>query len=193
MSGSFRSYGLKPTRILSSWDSPGKNTGVGSHSLLQGIFLIQVSKLCLLYRLHWQTDSLPLSHPGSPLDRLEQWAKYIDRYRYGYGWTSLVAQLVKHLPAMQETLVQFLGQEYIIYNPWRRDILPTPVFLGFPGGSVSKEPTCNTGNLGSAPGLGRSPWRRAWQPTPVFLPTESPWTEEPGGLQSMGSHRVRHD
>ena len=33
----------------------------------------------------------------------------------------------------------------------------------------------------------RIPWRRAWQPTPVFLPGESPWTEEPGGLQSMGS------
>jgi len=31
------------------------------------------------------------------------------------------------------------------------------------------------------------PWRRAWQPTPVFLPGESPWTEEPGGLQPTGS------
>ena len=29
--------------------------------------------------------------------------------------------------------------------------------------------------------------------TPVFLPGESPWTEEPGGLQSMGLQRVRHD
>ena len=29
-------------------------------------------------------------------------------------------------------------------------------------------------------------WRSAWQPTPVFLPGESPWTEEAGGLQSMG-------
>ena len=29
--------------------------------------------------------------------------------------------------------------------------------------------------------------RRAWQPTPVLLPGESPWTEQPGGLQSMGS------
>ena len=37
------------------------------------------------------------------------------------------------------------------------------------------------------------PWRRAWQPTPVFLPGESPWTEETGGLQSMGSQKVRHD
>ena len=30
-------------------------------------------------------------------------------------------------------------------------------------------------------------WRRAWQPTPGFLPGESPWTEQPGGLQSLGS------
>ena len=37
------------------------------------------------------------------------------------------------------------------------------------------------------------PWRRAWQPTPVFLSGESPWTEEPGGLQSMGSQRVGHN
>ena len=37
------------------------------------------------------------------------------------------------------------------------------------------------------------PWRRAWQTTPVFLPGESPWTEEPGGLQSLESRRVRHN
>ena len=37
------------------------------------------------------------------------------------------------------------------------------------------------------------PLERAWQPTPVFLPGESPWTEEPGGLQSMGSQRVGHN
>ena len=35
-------------------------------------------------------------------------------------------------------------------------------------------------------------WRRKWQPTPVFLP-RVPGTEEPGGLQSMVSQRVRHD
>ena len=37
------------------------------------------------------------------------------------------------------------------------------------------------------------PWRRAWQPTPVFLPRESPRTEEPDGLQSMASQKVKHD
>jgi len=41
--------------------------------------------------------------------------------------------------------------------------------------------------------VGKIPWRRAWQPTPVFSPGGSPWTEEPGGLQSMGSQRVGHD
>ena len=54
---------------------------------------------------------------------------------------------------MQEILVQFLGRK----DPQRRDRLPTPVFLGFPGGSDGKESTCNVEDLGSIPGLGRSP------------------------------------
>ena len=44
-------------------------------------------------------------------------------------WASLAAQLVENPPAMQEALVQFLGQE----DPWRRDRLPTAAFFGFPG------------------------------------------------------------
>ena len=40
--------------------------------------------------------------------------------------------------------------------PWRRDRLPTPVFLGFPCGSA-EESACNEGDLGLIPGLGRSP------------------------------------
>ena len=46
---------------------------------------------------------------------------------------------------------------------------------------------------GFYPWVRKIPWKRAWQPTPVFLSGESPWTGEPGGLQSMGSPRVRHD
>jgi len=40
---------------------------------------------------------------------------------------------------------------------WRRNRLPTPVFLGFPCGSDGKEFACNAGGLGSIPGLGKSP------------------------------------
>ena len=43
---------------------------------------------------------------------------------------------------------------------WRRDRLPTPVFLGFPGGSADKESTCNEGDMGSIPGLGGSTGER---------------------------------
>ena len=64
---------------------------------------------------------------------------------------------------------------------------------GFSGGSDSKESACNAGDPGFDPWFGKIPWRRAWQPTPVFLPGESPWTEVPGGLQSMGSQRVGHN
>ena len=66
---------------------------------------------------------------------------------------SPTAQLVKNLPAMQETPVRFLSQK----DCWRRDGLPTPVFLGFPGGSAGKESTWNARDLGSIPGLRRSP------------------------------------
>ena len=43
---------------------------------------------------------------------------------------------------------------------------------------------------GFNPWVRKLSWRRKWQPTPVFLPGESPWTEEPGGLQSTGLQEV---
>ena len=54
---------------------------------------------------------------------------------------------------MQET--QF--DSWVKKIRWRRDRLPTPLISGFPGGSAGKESTCNEGDLGSIPGLGRSP------------------------------------
>ena len=66
--------------------------------------------------------------------------------------------------------------------PWRRDRLPTPVFLGFPCGSAGKESACNVGDLGSIPGLGRSPGKvthssiLAWR-----IPLYSPWGRRVGG------------
>jgi len=61
--------GLYPASLLCPWDFPGKNTGMGCHFLLQGIFPTQGLNPHLMCLLHWQVDSLPLSHPGtsSPL------------------------------------------------------------------------------------------------------------------------------
>ena len=63
---------------------------------------------------------------------------------------SLVAQVVKNLPPMQETPVQYLGPE----DALEKEMVTLP---------------------------------------PVFLPWRIPWTEEPGGLQSVVSQRVRHN
>ena len=60
-----------------------------------------------------------------------------------------VAQLVKYPPEMRETWVGEI--------PWRRERQPTPVFLGFPGGSTGKESACKAGDAGSVPGVGRTP------------------------------------
>ena len=57
--------------------------------------------------------------------------------------------------------------------------------MGF-GGSDGKESACNAGDLGSIPGLGRSPGEGMATHSSI-LAWEIPWTEEPGGLQSMGS------
>ena len=52
--------------LLSLWESPGKNTGVGSHAFLQEIFLTQGLNLHLLHFLHWQAYYLLLGPPQTP-------------------------------------------------------------------------------------------------------------------------------
>ena len=64
MSDSLRPHRLYPTRLLCPWDSPGKNTGVGCHFLLQRIFPTQGSNLGLS---HWGQILYPPSHQGSPV------------------------------------------------------------------------------------------------------------------------------
>ena len=61
------------------WDFSGKNTGVGCHFLLQGIFPTQGSKLRLL---HWQANSLPLSHLEIHLVRVMELSKNAGKQRW---------------------------------------------------------------------------------------------------------------
>ena len=63
MSNSLRPHGLQPARSLCPWNSPVNNTGVGCHSLLQGVFLTQESNLGLS---HCRQILYHLSHQGSP-------------------------------------------------------------------------------------------------------------------------------
>ena len=61
-----------------------------------------------------------------------------------------------------------------------------------PYSSDGKEPACNAGDPGSFPGSGRSPGEGIGNPLHI-LAWIIPWTEEPDGLQSMGSQRVGHN
>ena len=120
VSDSLRPHGLHPTRLLCPWDSPGKNTGASSHSLLQEIFPTQALNLGLL---HWGQTLPP---PILPQSRRRLYPA-----------------------AMQEFRVRSLGQEDLLEK-------------------------------GRATHSSILDWR-------------IPWTEEPGGIQSMGSQRVGHD
>ena len=118
---------MQPTRLPRPWDSPGKNTGVGCHFLLQcmkGKSESEVTRSCPTL-----SDPMDCSAPGSSVHEIFQagvleWGAIGDPnsipgsgrsteegkgYPLQYSWASLVAQLGKNLPAMQETWVQSLG------------------------------------------------------------------------------------
>ena len=87
---------------------------------------------------------------------------------------SLIAQLVKNPPAVQETWFD----SWVRKIPWRRDRLPTPLFLGFPCGSAGKDSTRSVGDLETW--VWKNPWRRERLTTTAFWPREfhrlySPW------------------
>ena len=63
--------------------------------------------------------------------------------------------------------------------------------MGFPGGSEVIAHACNAGDLGSIPGW-EDPLEKEMATHSSVLSWKLPWTEEPGGLQSMGSQRVGH-
>src|SRR5574340_528960 len=75
MSDSVRPHRRRPTRLPRPWDSPGKNTGVGCHFLLQCMKMkseSEVAQLCLTL-----CDSMDCSLPGSSIHgsfRLEYWS-----------------------------------------------------------------------------------------------------------------------
>ena len=62
------------------------------------------------------------------------------------------------------------------------------MFLGFAGDANGKESACNAGDLGW-----EDPLEKGMVTHSSILAWRIPWTEEPGGLQSMESQRVRHD
>ena len=86
-------------------------------------------------------DSI-MFHPDQPL-----------RASYASCWASLIIQLIKNPPVIQETLVWFLGWE----DPLDKGQAIHASILGLPCGSAGKESVCSVGDHGSIPRLGKSP------------------------------------
>ena len=80
--------------------------------------------------------------------------------------------------------------------PFQELILKSSLFISptkFPRSSAGKESACSAGDLCSIPELGRSPGEGNGNPLQYSNLEKNPWTEEPGGLQSMRLQRVGHN
>ena len=103
-------HGLQPTRLLCPWDFPGKDTGVGCHFLLQGIFPTQGSNLGLLHCrqiLYW------LSYKGSP--------KYFFELLFGWGgarlwgWVAIPFSRRSSQPRDRTQVSRIVGRRFTIW------------------------------------------------------------------------------
>ena len=150
--------------------------GTGSHDLLQEISPIQGMNPGLphckwiLYQLSHQGSPIILKWVACPFSSGSSWPRSWIRVSCIAGgfftcWASLltwywIQEMLKigFKKYIEKTLLCRRPQfnSWVRKIPWRRDRLPTSVFLGFPCGSAGKESACNVGDLDSNPGLGRS-------------------------------------
>ena len=115
----------------------------------------------ILWRRKWQPTPvfLPGIKPRSPTLQMDSLPAEVQGKPYSKPNSkpnikaSLIAQLVRiHLQCRRSQFDSWVGK-----IPWRRDRIPTPVFLAFPCVSGGRESACNAGELSSIPVLGRSP------------------------------------
>ena len=167
MSDSARPHRRQHTRLHCPWDSPGKNTGVGCHCLLQCMKVKLLSRVWLFATpwtaAYWAPPSmgfsrqeywsgLPLPSPQLHICERKDWTFSINiiTWVFLWPWASQVALVVKNLPASS------------------RDIKDTSLI---PESGVLQEMATHFS----------------------ILVHRIPWIEEPGGPQSVGSQRVRHN
>ena len=128
-----------------------QNTGVGWHSLLQGIFLTQGSNPGLL---HCRQTLYRLSYQGRPL---------IFPYRPAIIVICVIQnKLLEYSITSKQLIFTFNSVNVCFIYLWV-----------FPGGSDGKESSCNAGDQCLISGLGRPPWRKEEQPSLVFCPGKS--------------------
>ena len=110
----------------------------------------------------------------------------------GVGNATHSSILAWKIPWTEEPrMLQSRGSQGVIHNWANTAILQKVIFIWSPYKKNSKESACNLGDLGLIPGSGRPQGKWTGYP-PSILAWRIPWTEDPGGLQSMRSQRVGH-
>ena len=115
VSHSVISNSLRSPRLCYPWNSPGKNTGVGCHFLLQGIFPTEGLNLVHLCLLHWWAGSLPTEPQGSHY-RIINWTNFNSVVSQGTGRPQAKGWLVKqseHTHIYQLSLLSYFSKEDI--------------------------------------------------------------------------------
>ena len=161
-------------RFLCPWDSPGKNTRVGCHFLLQGSFQPrgQTCVSCISSIGRWS---------------LYHWVTY--RYSKEYLLQFVVSWTFTWCKC-KFCLLHTSSSQLLCVNS--RNSVPYTLSMGSPGGSVAKNPPVMQEMWVRSLGQ-EDPLEKEMASHSSIPPWEIPWTEEPGGLQSMGSQRVRHN
>ena len=157
MSYSVRPHRWQPTRLPHPWDSPGKNTGVGCHFLLQCITVkseSEVTQSCLTL-----SDPMDCGPPGSSIHAIFQ-ARVLE-------WGAIAFSILEPKKIKLFTAYFFPSISHEVMGPW-----------GLPWWLSGKEPTCNSGETSVHPWVRKMPWTTHYS----ILAWRIPWTEEPVGL-----------
>ena len=173
MSDSVQPHGQQPTRLPCPWDSPGKNTGVGCHFLLQCMKVkseTEVAQSCPTLR-----DPMDCSLPGSSAHGIFQ-ARVLE-------WDAIAFSVVIYV--LMFNVFSLRSRSQLLHLKWflSLSLKPNhhfiPLIVGiiicdyflswfvYLGSLVAQCLQC--GRPGFDPWVRKIPWRREWQPTPVFL------------------------
>ena len=169
----------QPTRLPRPWDSPGKNTGVSCHVLLQCMKVkseSEVTQSCLTL-----SNPMDCSLPGSSVHgifqaRVLEWGAIAfshEDYKSMQIFIILISVLC--FDAIISSYEVLEEREITLKRIWRNSLkilnLRYTSVENFPSGSDNKASVCLQCEIpGFDPWVGKIPWRRKWQPTPVLLP-----------------------
>ena len=182
VSDSLWPQGLWLARLLSPWDFPGNNAGVGCHFLIPGIFLTWGSNLCLLHLLHCRQILYPLSQLGSLITFMVKVKLFLTDSAFGARVQACFWKLNSQYslacvlwPAISFFKLYYWGKKmeqamapYSSTLAWKIPWTEEPGRLQSMGSLRVRHDWATSLSVFTF-----MHWRRKWQPTPVFLPGES--------------------